>query len=585
MRPREAAYWLAAPLLCLALHWHALASWFRADDFAWLGLGLGVHDFRGLLHTLFAPMAQGTIRPLSERAFFLGGYALFGLHPLPFRIAVFATQIANLTLVTAMGDRLTGRRGAGLAAAVLWTLHSAMTEPLGWASAYNQVLAAFFLLAAFYCLLRGWRAAEWALFLAGFGAQELNAVYPAIALAYLYGWDRKHWRRALPMFAVSAAYLALHARLTPPHRTGDYAMHFTGAMLRTLGRYWMWSVGPSLGWTPGGVPWWIVPIGVAAVTLGLLAFGWRRRRLAGFCLAWFVLALAPVLPLRDHRMEYYVFVPLIGLCWLGGWALVDGRRTLALALAAVYLIAVVPRTVAASAWNWRMADRARRLVEGVAAARALHPGKALLLDGMDDDLYWNTAEDHPFALVGADSVYLAPGTPAAAPEFTLAPDLIYDALDHGRLEVYDVRGPRLRNITFEYSNRPRDLRLPLRIDAGSPLTAPLLGPEWYAADGDHRWMPAVATLRMGAPARPGNSLYVRGVCTAAQLPLTVTAAVEGQTLAPAVVRQTEFEAAFPLPDAVVGLARMQVVLRVSRTVRPPNDPRDLGIALGVVEIR
>lgn len=581
----SAAYYAAVPLVCLALHWQALASWFRADDFAWLGLSLTVHDFPTLLHALFAPLAQGTIRPLSERAFFMAGYGLFGLDPLPFRILIFATQIANLTLVTAIGDRLTGRRGAGLAAALLWTLHSAMTEPLGWASAYNQVLAAFCLLAAFYCLLRGWWAAQWALFLLGFGAQELNAVYPGIAAAYLYGWDRPKWRRTLPMFVISAAYLILHARLAPVHRTGDYAMHFTGAMLRTLGRYWLWSAGPSLGWTPGGVPWWIVPAGVAAVTLGLALFARRHVGVAAFCAAWYLLTLAPVLPLRDHRMEYYVFVPLIGACWLAGWALLEGRRPIAIALAAVYLLTVVPRTVAASSWNWRMGERARALMEGVAAAHALHPGKSILLDGVDYDLYWNTVEDRPFRLVGANAVYLSPGTPSAAAEFTLAPDLVYQAIDSGRMEVYDARAPRLRNITAEYSNRPRDLRLPLRIDVGSPLTAHLLGPEWYPADGDHRWMPATATLRMGAPASAGQSLRVHGVCTPVQLPLTVTAIVEGRTLPSVQVSQTEFDAAFPLPDALVGLPQLRVVLQVSRAVRPPNDPRDWGIALGLVEVR
>ena len=581
----SAAYWAAAPAVCLALHWQGLASWFRADDFAWLGLFLTVRDFPTLLHALFAPLAQGTIRPLSERAFFMAGYALFGLDPLPFRIVIFATQIANLTLVTAIGDRLTGRRGAGLAAALLWTLHSAMTEPLGWASAYNQVLAAFFLLAALYCLLRGWRVAEWTLFLLGFGAQELNAVYPAIAAAYLYGWDRPKWRRTLPMFAVSAAYLFLHARLAPVHRTGDYAMHFTGAVLRTLGRYWLWSAGPSLGWTPGGVPWWIVPVGVAAVTLGLALFARRHLRVAAFCAAWYLLTLAPVLPLRDHRMEYYVFVPLIGICWLAGWALLAGRRPVAIALAAVYLLTVVPRTVAASSWNRQMSERARALMAGVEAAHALHPGKALLLDGVDYDLYWNTFENRPFRLIGADAVYLSPGTPSAAAEFTLAPDLVYDAIDSGRMEVYDVRGPRLRNITVEYSNRPRDLRLPLRIDVGSPLTAHLLGPEWYSADGDHRWMPAQATLRMGAPAASGQSLHVHGVCTSGQLPLTVTAIVEGRALPPVVVTQTAFDAAFPLPGLFVGLPQLRLALQVNHTVRPPNDPRDLGLALGILEIR
>ena len=78
------------------------------------------------------------------------------------------------------------------------------------------------------------------------------------------------------------------------------------------------------------------------------------------------------------------------------------------------------------------------------------------------------------------------------------------ALKRDELVVYDVRGPRLRNITDVYAAMPRDTKLPLHVDAASPLTSYLLGPEWYQSDGDHRWMPRRATLRIGAPsaARP-----------------------------------------------------------------------------------
>src|SRR5690349_3293427 len=91
------ASWALPPLFCLAFYWYGLRCWFRQDDFAWLGLGATVHDWNGLRKALFAPLAQGTIRPWSERAYFMGLHALFGLDALPFRIVVFATQIANLT--------------------------------------------------------------------------------------------------------------------------------------------------------------------------------------------------------------------------------------------------------------------------------------------------------------------------------------------------------------------------------------------------------------------------------------------------------------------------------------------------------
>src|SRR5215472_9040770 len=102
-RARSAAWWLAPPLLCLVLYWRGLTAWFRADDFAWLGTGIYIRNFHDLLIVLFGPQAQGTIRPLSERAFFMVGFSLFGLDALPFHIAVFVTHFANLALVARIG--------------------------------------------------------------------------------------------------------------------------------------------------------------------------------------------------------------------------------------------------------------------------------------------------------------------------------------------------------------------------------------------------------------------------------------------------------------------------------------------------
>ena len=91
-RARRAAWWAAPSLLCLLLYWRGFTAWFRADDFAWLGGGIYIQNFHDLLTALFAPQAQGTIRPFSERAFFMLGFSLFGLDALPFKIVVFATS-------------------------------------------------------------------------------------------------------------------------------------------------------------------------------------------------------------------------------------------------------------------------------------------------------------------------------------------------------------------------------------------------------------------------------------------------------------------------------------------------------------
>jgi hypothetical protein len=609
-RARSAAWWAAPSLLCLVLYWPGLTAWFRGDDFAWLGAGIYNQNFHDLLVSIFGPKAQGTIRPLSERLFFMLGFQLFGLDALPFRIVVFATHFANLALASWIGARLTGSRAAGVAACVLWLANSSNILPLSWTCVYNQVLCGFFLLLTFHFLLRYVETGaprywwwQWTAFVAGFGAQELNVVYPAIAASYTLLCARKYFRRTLPMFAASALYAVVHQWAAPTAKSGDYAMHFTGAMLRTLGKYWTWSVGPTYLFTPLTLPGWVLPASVAVVSAGLLWFAAEKlrsgARAAAFCLAWYLILLAPVLPLRDHMTEYYVFLPVLGLAWLGGWALAQAHRGMAVTLAAIYMAIQLPTTIATERWSHDLSMRARALVEGVESAHAQHPKQSILLEGVNTDLFWNAVLDRPFRLFGLDNVYLTPGSERnieAHPDlgnvsdYVLPSGVVASGLAHDELVVYDVRGPRLRNITSAYAARPLDTRPPLRVDAASPLTQYLLGPEWYPSDGDHRWMPKRATLRIGAPDAPGHRLVLRGDCPDEQLkagPLDVTVNVDGATLPAASIRPSHnaFELAFALPDSVVGKGEMRVAIEVSRVIRPASDPRDLGLVFGIFEVR
>ena len=216
-RVAGAAYWATPSLLCLALYWLGLKAWFQQDDFAWLNLHSRLRETGDLWSLLFAPLAQGTIRPLSERVFFVVLYGLFGLEALPFRIVAFLTQFANLILVSAITRRLTGWRSAGFLAPILWAANGTLATVMSWTSAYNQALCAFFLLVSFWSLLcyvetgrRPHYVLQWVAFLLGFGALEINVVYPAIAAAYVFLAARKYLRPTLWLFAPSVVYAVLH---------------------------------------------------------------------------------------------------------------------------------------------------------------------------------------------------------------------------------------------------------------------------------------------------------------------------------------------------------------------------------------
>jgi hypothetical protein len=351
------------------------------------------------------------------------------------------------------------------------------------------------------------------------------------------------------------------------------------------------------------LPGWALPAGAAIISAGLLVFAAhqtkQRRPAALFCLVWFLATVAPVLPLRDHLSEYYIYLPLIGICMLGGWGVAAGWRagtpakSLAVALAALYVFMTLPRTWAASEWNLKVSLRTEDLVGGVARAHELHPGKAILLYGVDTEMFLNAVKDRAFRLAGAGDVFVAPESrrtiqAETLAEYILPAEAVNRTLLRDELVVYDVRGPRLRNMTAIYRSMPRESGLPARLDAASPLTAYLLGPEWYAIDGNHRWMPRRASFRIAAPSTAGETLYLSGNCSEEQLgagPLKVTAFIDAAPVGSALIRDSEFRLAFPLPQSVVGKPEMRVAIEVDRAFHTPGDLRELGLVFGSFEVR
>jgi hypothetical protein len=316
-RLRALGYWTAAPLLMLALYWRGLIAWFQKDDFAWLGLRQLVHGPRDLLWALFAPLAQGTIRTLSERAVFLSFTSLFGLHALPFRILALVTCAAAIAIVSAVASRLSGSRTVGFWSAIIWTLNCAIAVPMAWSAEYDELAWPLCLLVTFWLLLRyvetGERRfyiAQCATFILGFFILELNVVYPAIAAAFAIAAPHARKRPGLlteisPLFAISVIYTIVHLNFAPLPASGPYELHWDARLYPTLVTYWGWALGPGHGRLIGIRSTFIRSSMVWILTLGLFAFLIRhdrrtpsdRQMVATFFPAWFLIVLAPLLPL------------------------------------------------------------------------------------------------------------------------------------------------------------------------------------------------------------------------------------------------------------------------------------------------
>lgn len=611
--------WLLPPCFFLALYWRGLFVWFQADDFGWMGIADSFAHSRDVWTTFFAPKAQGSIRPITERLYFFALFNLFGFNGLPYRLCAYITQMANVVIFAAVARKLTGSNLAAVAAPILWCSNLALFYPLSWNSVYNQVAWAFIFLLAFYFLLRyletGRRAfwiAQWAVFLLGFGVLELNVVYPALAFSYCWLFARDRVRMTLPLFLPSILFTIVHRVATRNISVPGYGLYWDVSIFRSLWTYWRWAFNTTQYYAFSHVPevWGVVAFWI--LSLSLLAFvavqAKQRKWLPAFGLVWFLATLAPVLPLRDHLTEYYPAIPAIGLsltaaigiaaAWNARWPL----RAAGLVLVTTYMLAGIKPLRTSLRRSVETTLRIEALVGGVARAQRLHPGKTILLSEIDEKLFWLGVSENPFRLLGIDKVYMVPETSREIrqrPNFNPVTDYVLPAattlagLDRGTIVVYSAKGPRLKNVTALYEAKARATlvdEFPRRLDAGGALFTKYFVEGWYPPANGTRWMAKRGALRIGGPRSAGERLWISGFRPEHSRwtwPVELRAAVEGRPLQRHSVgpRDGQFQFDYALPAELAGRASIEIVLEVDRTFSPPEDRRSLGLAFSVFEVR
>jgi len=617
-RTRTLFYYGLPMLFCVAVHWLALKMWFFGDDFAWLGLRLELHTPRDLIHVLFSPQAEGTVRTLSERLFFLVFSSLFGLESPPFRIWVFLTQFVNIVLLIQIARRLTGSATAGFLAALLWTANAGIALAIGWSSAYNEIAESFFILLAFRLLLayietgrRKYWIWQWVVFLLGFGALELNVVYPALAAGYALCCARRHFRKTLYLFIPSLLFTLIHLFLIPQSTDEHYKMHLDGSVVTTLCRYWAFAIGAVRSTQADWRPLWLGIGFTLLATIGMAVFVYRKVRagqlLPLFLAAWFVIVLLPLLPFKNHFTEYYVMIPSIGLAILAAWAIASSKPPLTLGIAAVlaagYLILAVSDNRMAEKYHYNSSRRLKYLIKGLESQQKLHPREVVLLSGIDNDLFWSGFCDDPFRLIGIYHAYLVPASAKAIdphPEwgcntsrFSVDVDDAVPLLRNGKSGVFELRGRNVRDVTQQYLKTvAADYaeRHPDFIEVSDPTYQGRLGPTWYPAERGYRWMPKMATLRIHGPTKSGQMLEASGYCPAAvvaQGPLQVSFQADGFPLGTGTLTQPDqlFTLKFPWPPQLLGRPMVELQIEVSRTLEVPGENRPLGLVFTTFTIK
>ena len=612
-RTRQVLYFGVPIVFCLLVHWIAWKIWFYSDDFAWLGLRFEIHSPSDVIGVLFRPQAEGTVRTLSERLYFLVFSSLFGLEMLPFRIWTFLTQIANIVLLIQIARRVTGSAAAGFIAAMLWPANAGLAMALSWSSAYNQIACAFFILLAFHLFLRHIDTGErkywiwqWVVFLLGFLALELNVVYPALAAGYAFCCARKYFRKTLYLFVPSAIFIAIHLFLIPAPTDPYYKSVYGSSLLVMFWQYWSYAIGACRAQQSDWRPLWLGLTVTAAISAALLLFTLRMLRrkqwLPAFLLAWFVIGILPILPFRNHFTEYYVLVPTIGLAILAAWAIARSSsvalRALAVVLVGSYLAVSIADIRMSDNFFYQRSRKMKYLVKGLEAQPASVRDKAILLRDVDNDFFWSGVYDDPFRLIGITRIYVTPGSErnidahqewGGISKFIISLDDAVALLERHDAAVFTLDNRTLRDVTAAYLAKALTLLHQDFIDVADTNSAIHLGPTWYPPEDGFRWMPESATVKISGPKSAGQKLQVKGFAPALLLakgPLEVSFQADGLPLGTTTVKQEgTFEAEFPLSKNLVGRPDIEIAVKVNRTTQVPGDSRRFGIVFNTFRIK
>ena len=612
---RKSILLYAIPLaVCALLYSGVWDSWFFQDDFSWLSLNQQLAA-GNLWNTLTRPMAQGTWRPLSERAQFMILPALFGLDATPHHVLAFLTQFLNLILLNVIVRKLSGSALTGCAAASLWAVNASLALPIGWPSAYSQIECGAFLLGALWLWMkyaetgrRRYLLWQWAIFLLGFAVQELNVVYPAIALSYALLFAPRLAKLTLPLFLVSFVYALAHNQFAPNATEGVYGVHLGFGIFTTLRNYCamaLWPFNAEIYWKLSGAL--RTPIAALLAVFVLAIAAWavaHQDRVILFGASWFFIVVSPFLLIPNQVSDYYLSLPAAGLaiflsCAVGSlW-----RRARWLGIVAIFLTGISVAGNARVAFvitksNAVASGRIRNLLFGVKQIAERYPGKAIVLNGIGNDLFTGAFYHHPFGLITAASVYIAPTNAAQLnafrefkefSSFTLPNDVVSHGINDGSLVVFNFENGRFQNVTETYQaalGSPG--ALPKKVMLGVNSYAYLLQGGWYPPEGNYRWMGQSAGVRIGGPSEANTKLHLSGFCAPAQLnngPIRLSVFVNEKSLEPALISNCDlpFKLSFPL-NGLQKADQLVINIHIDKTIAVAPDVRQLGIALDEVWI-
>jgi hypothetical protein len=325
------------------LHLARLAAtpWPRGLDGVIAPSQLGLYTPSGSQSNTF-----GYLRPVVGLSMAID-HRLYGLHPFGFHATNVLLHLANVILAWRLARRLGLAAGPAFTAATAWGASLPAGLAAGWISGRSELIATLLVLSALQAVLRHrdggrpwWLALAALLLLLDCFAKESAFVSPVLILLFLSAAgspsaDVDHTARTraalqIALWAPLLAALVIRLSVAGPLQAPQPYFQLPDS-LAALGvpatKMLVYLAGgltgmPVVPFVADGAlrshP-WAIPLVILILTAGVFMLLRRGPRHAALLLlGWFAVALAPALGVM--AFSFYLYLPMLGLCWLLGLA-------------------------------------------------------------------------------------------------------------------------------------------------------------------------------------------------------------------------------------------------------------------------
>jgi hypothetical protein len=334
---RTALVCLGALAAIFAVYVPVLGNYFYNDDFVPLA-DITSRTTPGYVKDLFLMRDLTPNWRFLTGLYYLGAYRAFGLHAMPYFAIAIAVHLGTAALIFRLARRALESDWAAFVAAAFFGLAAGPVPAVGQVTAFNNVLAAFFLMLAIVLLHEGlarraqpgaWLAWPSLAFAAAIASNEsAMVVAPVFALVAIWKLAlRDRWwaqpRAWAPVVIVSLPFAALGATALAGFEAcgcteassgvASWGQHVIGNYWILLGRL-LWPIGLGDPGEPGHAA---VAAGVIAAVVAL-ALAVRGPAIARVASVFLFLALLPNAMITFALAERYTYLTSVPFAILAG---------------------------------------------------------------------------------------------------------------------------------------------------------------------------------------------------------------------------------------------------------------------------